>query len=267
MSSIRIGGIQVSAVADGAGLECGREVLSKTDRSDGWSEHEDELDANGDVHLALGGYLIRTGDRVVLVDVGVGTIDNGRYRGGLFLEGLRAHGLEPEDVTDVAFTHLHFDHVGWATQKGQVIFNRATHHVHEAEWNHFVEDLNAPPGGVRKLAPLAEHLSTFSDISAIAPGVTARPAIGHTPGSTVYIVSAEGDTMVLLGDLAHSRFELTEPGWTFVHDVDPEQAVASRREIVEEFKDTDALIAGGHFPDLAPGRLVSQGDALNWITN
>jgi glyoxylase-like metal-dependent hydrolase (beta-lactamase superfamily II) len=265
-TTITVGGITVTPLQDGTGRECARDVLKRHDDASAWDEHPEETDEHGDLHLTLGGFLVRTGDRVVLIDAGVGTIDNGHYRGGMFLEQLRSHGVDASDVTDVAFTHLHFDHVGWATQKGQVVFENATHHVHAADWNFFVEDVNSDAGAVRKLSPLQSRLATFDAGTTLAAGLDARPAVGHTPGSTVYVVSDAGERLVLLGDVAHHPLELTQDGWSFRFDHSKEQAIASRREIVEEFANTPTLLAAGHFPDLRPGRLAGSGDALTWNT-
>ena len=193
MSTIKVGNITVTPLLDGTGRECARDVLQRDGDASAWDEHPQETDADGDLHLTLGGFLVRTADRVVLVDAGVGTIDNGRYRGGLLLEQLREQGLDAGDVTDVAFTHLHFDHVGWATQKGEVVFENATHHVHSADWDFFVDDVNSDPGAVRKLAPLQARLDPFATGKTLAPGLDARPAVGHTPGSTVYVISARAN--------------------------------------------------------------------------
>ena len=265
-TALQIGNIRVVPLLDGSGMECAREVLRRNGETSAWDKHPEETDEHGDLHLTLGGYLVLTGDRVVLVDAGVGTIDNGRYRGGLFLESLRREGYEPSDVTDVAFTHLHFDHVGWATQKGEVVFDNATHHVHAEDWGFFVEDVNSDPGAVRKLTPLESRLQAFERSSTLAPGIDARPAVGHTPGSTAYVVSDGGETLVLLGDIAHHPLELIEDGWSFRFDQSKEVAMNSRKELVDEFSDTAALVAAGHFPDLRPGRLRTVDGALTWHT-
>lgn len=266
MSAFSVGSLRVVTLLDGTGRECGRDVLKRHGSADAWDAHPGQLDGAGDLHLTLGGFLIRTGDRVVLVDAGAGTIDNGSYRGGRFLESLREQGVEPEDVTDLLFTHLHFDHVGWATQEGQVVFTNATHHVHGADWQHFVDDFHAEPGAVRKLSPLESRLAIFDTDTTIAPGVDARPAVGHTPGSTVYVISDQGERALLVGDVAHSVVELTEPGWSFYFDHDPAAAALAREELVAEFADSTTLIAAGHFPDLRPGRLTAAGDTVTWHT-
>ena len=167
--------------------------------------------------------------------------------------------MAPGDVTDVIFTHLHFDHVGWATSKGEVVFRNATYRVHEADWAYFVESPGAAPGAVRKLSPVKAQLETFATQCVLAPGLEARPAPGHTPGSTIYILSSGTHRALLLGDVAHCTVELTEPGWEFVFDVDRAAAKVVREQITAELLDSQDPAAGAHFPDPQFGRLVRGG--------
>ncbi|MEK6439286.1 MBL fold metallo-hydrolase [Pseudonocardia sp. T1-2H] len=254
---MKIGDIEILPVLDGTGREVATEVLTRPGVPDAWSCHAEHLDADGVLSMPLGGFLVRTGDRTVLVDAGVGTIDNGKYAGGGFLDSLREYGIGPEDVTDVVFTHLHFDHVGWATKKGQVVFPNATYRVHAADWAHFVESADAEPGAVRKLSPLVPQLETFDAEVTLAPGLTARPAPGHTPGSTVYVVSDGDERALLLGDVVHSVVELAERDWEAVFDVDPVAASAVRNALADEVADSADLVVGAHFPGLRFGRVVT----------
>ncbi|MDQ4115579.1 MAG: MBL fold metallo-hydrolase [Actinomycetota bacterium] len=267
---MRIGSIEILPVRDGTGRETATDVLTRPGMapSEAWSCHADQLDDEGGLHLPLGGFLVRTGDRVVLVDVGVGAIDNGKYRGGGFPDALQALGVRPEEVTDVVFTHLHFDHVGWATRKGEVVFPEATYRVHADDWAHFVEAPDADPGAVRKLSPLASRLETFTGDGALAPGLSARHTPGHTPGSTVYVVSDPGapQRALLLGDAVHSVVELAERDWEAVWDVDPAAASAARNGIADEVADTDDLVVGAHFPDLAFGRVVTTSGRRRFVS-
>lgn len=258
---MKVGSIEILPVFDGIGREVASEVLYRPGVSDAWSCHSEHLDAEGVLNLPLGGFLVRTGERVVLVDAGVGGIDNGKYSGGGFLDSLRGHGVAPEDVTDVVFTHLHFDHVGWATRKGTVVFPNATYRVHTADWAHFVESPEAEPGAVRKLGPLSDRLETFDADTSIAPGLDTRHTPGHTPGSTVYVVSDGGERALLLGDVVHSVVELAERDWEAVFDVDPVAARAARNALADEVADTTDLVVGAHFPGLEFGRVVTTSGA------
>ncbi len=254
---MKVGNLEIVPIYDGQGCEPARESLTKPGVGDPWACHEHLLDGAGNLELAVGGFLLRTGDRTVLIDAGVGTINNDKYRGGQFLENLRNVGVAPEDVTDVVFTHLHYDHVGWATQKGEIVFPNATYRVHEADHAHFLCGPDAEAGAVRKLSPLADRWSLFSDDTTLAPGLTTRHTPGHTPGSTVFIVSSEGQRALLLGDIAHSIVELTEPDWEAVFDVDPIAAKAARAGLIDEVTDFPDAIVGAHFPGLQFGRLVT----------
>jgi glyoxylase-like metal-dependent hydrolase (beta-lactamase superfamily II) len=79
---------------------------------DDWLPHHRFLDSSGRLPIELGGLLIRSGNRLVLVDTGVGPATVGPFTGGKLPDSLAAHGAEATAITDVVFTHLHFDHVG-----------------------------------------------------------------------------------------------------------------------------------------------------------
>lgn len=256
---MKIGALTIEPVYDGYGQEPAREVLTQPGVSDPWACHDHVLDADGNLRLTLGGFLLCTGDRTVLIDAGVGTINNDKYHGGQFLQNLRELGVAPEDVTDVVFTHLHFDHVGWATKKGEVVFPNATYRVHSADWAHFVDNPDAEPGAVRKLSPLAEQLETFTEDTTIAPGLDTWHVPGHTPGSTIFVASSEGERALLLGDVAHSTVELTDPTWEAVFDLDRAAARKVREQLIDELTDYPDVVAGAHFPGLRFGRLITVG--------
>ena len=263
----RVGDISVVGIFDGIGKEVAREVLKNPEKPDAWECHGELLDPQGNLEFTLGGYLLLAGDRKVLIDTGVGTIRNDKYEGGLFLESLRQQGVEASDITDVLFTHLHFDHVGWATQKGQIVFENATYRVHSADWQYFVESPEAVPGAVRKLQPLIEHLETFDEDRELLPGISSRHLPGHTPGSAIFTISSRSERAVFLGDVVHSIVELTEEGWEAVFDLDPPKAKAVRSNISDELANSGELAAAAHFPQFQLGRIVSSDGLRRWLSN
>ena len=128
---MRVGDLEILPVHDGVALLPPSEAFVGTPDA-AWGPHRQFLTSDGELELALGGFLLRTGDRVVLVDCGVGRIEAGPFKGGAFLASLAALGVQPAEVTDVLFTHLHFDHVGWATQQGAIVFPNATYRCDDA---------------------------------------------------------------------------------------------------------------------------------------
>jgi glyoxylase-like metal-dependent hydrolase (beta-lactamase superfamily II) len=255
---MKIGAVDIVPVWDGTGLEPLQQVVSREDGVP-WNCPEHPVDERGRLTMTFGGFLVRTGERTVLVDSGIGTVNDDRWHGGGLPESLRRYGVELSDVTDVVFTHLHFDHVGWATQGGRIMFPNATYRVHQADWDHFVAAPDAAAGAVRKLSPIETQLETFTTETELVPGLVARPAPGHTPGSTIYVVADGGDRALLLGDVVHAVAELTDPEWHGLYDVDPVAARTVRDRIAEEAAQMGDVIAAAHFPGLRFGRLVISG--------
>lgn len=236
-----------------------------------WAPHRQFLESEGHIELALGGFLIRTADRLVLVDTGIGSVSAASaaaalgvegFHGGRFLDSLAALGVTPPDITDVILTHLHFDHVGWSTQKGAVVFTNATYRCDPRDWHHFV---GPDPGATRKLTPLAGQLSLIDGDGPVVPGVDVFSAPGHTPGSTVVVVSSGTDRAVLLGDVVHCPVELVDDEWDGMSDVDPALAKRTRNAWAAELEGTDTPVAAAHFPGLQFGRLLLGEGKRQWV--
>src|SRR3954451_13043127 len=227
-----------------------------------WAPHRAFLAADGKLEMALGGFLVRTGDRVVLVDTGLGPGEWGPFIGGRFVDSLAALGVTPADVTDVVLTHLHFDHVGWTTQQGEVFFPNATYRCDTRDWDHFV---GPDEGATRKLSPLESRLSPWDGSGPLLPGIDTMSAPGHTPGSTIMIVSSGTDRALLLGDAVHCPVELLDDEWAGIGDVDPELAKRTRIALARELEGSDVPVAGAHFPGMQFGRLLPGQGTRSWV--
>jgi glyoxylase-like metal-dependent hydrolase (beta-lactamase superfamily II) len=259
---MRVGDLDVLPVIDGvAKLPPTQAYRGTTDEQ--WAPHRRFLDEDGMFELALGGFLVRgSGDRLVLVDTGVGAADVPRFKGGKLLDSLAALGVTPEDVTDVLFTHLHFDHVGWATRHGEIVFPNATYRCDAADWAHFV---GRDEGATRKLSPLEGRLETWEGSCSILPGLDAMAAPGHTPGSTIMVLSSGTARALLLGDVVHCPVELLDDEWAGLGDVDPDLARRTRVALARELEGTDVPIAAAHFPGMAFGRLLRAQGRRSWV--
>jgi glyoxylase-like metal-dependent hydrolase (beta-lactamase superfamily II) len=253
---VQVGSMEVVPVLDGSSRPPLDEIVARHDTKE-WDCPAHPLDKDGNLVLDLGSFLVRGRDRVVLVDAGVGSVHKDGWTTGELPESLRRLGVAFDDVTDVVFTHLHWDHVGWATQQGRVMFANATYRVHVADWAHFVTGSQAVPGAVKKLSPLEPRLEVFDEEREIVPGVIARPAPGHTPGSTIFLIADGGERALLQGDVAHTVAELTDPEWYSLYDLDPAAARSVRDRIASEAAESGDAIATAHFPGLRFGRLIS----------
>jgi glyoxylase-like metal-dependent hydrolase (beta-lactamase superfamily II) len=259
-----VGTIRIESILDGVLASPAAEMLVRPGVDDPWGPHQGLIGVDGMLHLPVGGFLVRTADRLVLVDAGLGPFDRDDMRSGALLDSLRATGVSPSEITDVVLTHLHFDHVGWVSQKGAVVFDNAVYRCHSADWEHFVTDHDALEGARRKLGPIESRLEMFSGDTTIAPGVDLRDAPGHTPGSAIVVVSSGAERALLLGDVVHCPFELTEPGWESLFDVDAALAKRTREALARELENTDVQMAGAHFEQMRFGRLLSGAGQRQW---
>lgn len=263
--TVRVGALSVTSIYDGAlrgaahelyGMGHGSEHETPNHlgtRAEDWARWPQFLAPDGSMDMPIGGFLIRgSADRVILVDLGLGMVSLGPASGGQFLHSLAVQGVAPDDVTDVILTHLHLDHVGWAATDDSKTFPNARYWCHRAETEH--ED-HGPANGRPALGRVADRLDVFDGDFALAPGVMARHAPGHTPGSVVIEISSAGDRALLLGDAAHNPVELCVPSWAGMGDANPDQAGRTRAALVEEALNVRALIGSQHFPGMQLGQL------------
>jgi glyoxylase-like metal-dependent hydrolase (beta-lactamase superfamily II) len=96
-----------------------------------WAEHPEEFDKQGWMIMTFGSFLVQSGDRNVLIDLGwdpktidLAEISGGQMEGdsigGDLLDNLAALDVAPTDIDMVLFSHLHPDHVGWAADAGRL---------------------------------------------------------------------------------------------------------------------------------------------------
>ena len=95
--------------------------------------------------------------------------------------------MTPAEVTDVLFTHLHFDHIGWASVDGVPTFPNATYRCDRRDWDHFVGSDDA---ATAQLRPVEDRFEPWDGDVTIAPGVDTRLCAGHTPGSALIVLSS-----------------------------------------------------------------------------
>ena len=174
--------------------------------------------------------------------------------GGKLLESLAAIDVEPADVTDVVFTHLHFDHIGWATVDDEPVFPAPRTAATCATGSTSTAPTTTRPRGC---APIEARLEPWDGDASIAPGIDTRLAAGHTPGSALVVLSSGNERAMLLGDVVHCAVELLDDEWAGVADVDPKLAQQTRNALARELEGSTTPVAAAHFPGLAFGRVLA----------
>jgi len=271
---VRAGDFEILPVLDGRLMVPPALMYENVSESD-WAPHRQLLDENGMIQMDVGGFLVRDGDRKILIDIGVGFVERLPEFGGKYLESLAALGQQPDDITDVLFTHLHFDHIGWASRESKPVFPNATYRCHAKDWDYFVtralpqhamaQMVGLPMATDAWLDGVEDRFELWDGDGNVLPGIDVRDAPGHTDGSTVIVISSGTQRAVILGDAVHCPVELLEPEWALIGDVDPALAKRTREALAREYEGTDIPLSAPHFPGMQFGRLLPAQGRTQWV--
>ena len=273
--TLMVGDIRVDGIVDGVGQFDPTKTFRNTSE-ELWESHQDLLDEDGRLGFTMGAFLVRTNGHTALIDSGLGDAAMLGITGGAMLDNLGALGVQPTDVTDVIYTHMHADHIGWSTVNGSSTFPNATHRCADADWQHFMVDtkdiddafpgsVNAPKNAFHHLEPITDQFETWSADGPLLPGVDVVAAPGHTPGSSLVVLSSAEERAMFLGDVVHCPIQLVDDDWEALFDVDPAQARKTRNALAAELEGSNTPLAPAHVPNLKFGRLIPAEGRRRWV--
>jgi len=229
----------------------------------------------GSIHT----WIVKTPRHTILIDTCLGNHKqrrNARWSGldTPFLERLKACGCPAESVDFVMCTHLHVDHVGWNTQlkdgrwvptfpNAKYLFAKREYAHWEAERKTKGESVNDGSFDDSVLpvveAGMAEMIETDHQPD---PMLTLKDYPGHTPGS-VAINLRDGDSRACFaGDIMHHPIQVYHPDWSSQFCWNPDLSAKSRRQLLEDCAETNALLCPAHFPGANAGYIRPQGNTF-----
>ncbi|ARV11880.1 MBL fold metallo-hydrolase [Gilvibacter sp. SZ-19] len=225
-----------------------------------WSR-TNPADANNMIDMAARCLLIEDGDRLILIDTGMGNKQSEKFFGYYYLWGdysleksLAKHGFHPDDITDVFMTHLHFDHCGgsvvWNADKSgyRPAFKNAKYWTNRSHWDWAVH-----PNAREKASFLKENIMPleesgqlhfvqpgnlpFSSSSELGFGILF--ADGHTEKQMIPHIQYKGKTLVFMADLLPTAGHVPLP-YVMGYDTRPlltldEKAAFLDKAATEEF--------------------------------
>lgn len=273
IKTVTLGDFKVSFIPDGGGIVIPTALYPASDEA-GWQKHTDLLDNDGQFITSIGAFIIQKEDRIIAVDTGIGpgTIEFpgfGPFSGGDYLSSLAKLGISRFDVTDLVFTHLHLDHVGWTTfeLEGERVLTYPNARVActKAEWEfwHGGDNPAGPhPEFVQK--PIEDKINFITGGDEIIPGLTVIDTPGHTPGHISLLIDDGQERLFLLGDVFHGAMQLQEPEWSVAFDIDQAKARQTREQLYPEITRPHTLVAANHFSNEVFGHITRDGDVYQW---
>ena len=232
---------------------------------------------DGKMILSFQAFVLRSRGKAFMIDTCIG---NDRHREfdvftnmqTSFLQDLRDAGFPPEQIAGVLCTHLHFDHVGWNTQKvgGKWVptFPQARYYFGRQEFAHWKHLRDT--GGYHHVDHLVDAVDPVLEaglVDFIDPDflltdeVSLIPTPGHTPGHVSVLIRSRGEEAVITGDMMHHPIQLAVPTTHGRFDMDQAQGAKTRVEFIDRFANKPTLVIGSHFSDPTAGHIVSDGAA------
>jgi len=220
-------------------------------------------------------YLLRSADRTILIDAGMGGLDILGPGFGRLSASLAVLGVDPQDVDTVILTHAHPDHLGGLIANDAAVFGAAELVVAEAEVAFWTDDAmmaQAPEEAQGLFALVRGTLGAYGDQvtqvasgTEVAPGVTLQVSPGHTPGHAVLRIDGGAQQLMMIADTVHSAdLHLAMPDVGFGFDVDAGLAAQSRRQLFDEINADKLLVAGSHIHFPGFGRILKAGDGYRF---
>jgi glyoxylase-like metal-dependent hydrolase (beta-lactamase superfamily II) len=235
-----------------------------------WSRTNPADDRNR-IAMAARTLLVRGNGRNILIDTGNGDKWDEKTRdiyaiGEFGLESaLAAHGLTPNDVTDVLLTHLHFDHCGGSTRLVEGVpvprFPNARYAVQKDNlaWGRKATEKDRASYLPENFEPLVSEgmLDLIDGEGEFAPGISLHLMHGHTVSMQVIRVHDEHNSIAFCADLIPTATHLHLP-FIMAYDNHPLTTLEEKRAFIPRASEEGWIIVFEHDP-VTPAARVARG--------
>lgn len=210
--------------------------------------------------------LIEDGDKLILIDNGMGNKQDEKFFGHYYLHGdhtleksLEEKGFSEDDITDVFLTHLHFDHCGGSIIKenGKLVpaFKNATYWSNAKHWKWATEPNDREKASFLKenILPIQESgklkLIETEEGKEFIPGFNIRFVHGHTESMMLPQIQYKGKTIVYMADLLPSVAHIPIP-YVMAYDTRPLKTLDEKKSFLEEAEKNNYILFFEHDPEI-----------------
>ena len=276
--ALKVGTIDVLVVSDGVLSLPGAMLGHNVDPAVRAAWLDDMFLPRDVLDWALNVVVVRSGDRTILIDAGMGMEFPDLPRAGRLVQRLEAAGVDLASVTDVVLTHMHMDHIGGLLIDGVKDRMRPDLRVHVATaelkfWGSPDFSRAVMPAGfpdaLRRAAKrfvndYRSRLRPFEEEHEVTPGVVVRRTGGHTPGHSVVRLASGTDRLTFAGD-AVFQVGFDQPEWHNGFEHDPEEAARVRVKLLREVAANRELLVATHLPFPSLSHVAVEGGAFRCV--
>jgi glyoxylase-like metal-dependent hydrolase (beta-lactamase superfamily II) len=224
-------------------------------------------DENNMCSWALRCLLIEDGNRLILVDNGMGNKQDAKFFSYYYLHGndtldrsLAKYSFHLDDVTDVFLTHLHFDHCGGSiVRDGDELvpaFKNATYWSNERHWQTATKPNEREKASFLKenILPIKEsgqlkfiQTTEESSQTKFSENISIRFVNGHTEAMMLPQINYNGKTIVYMADLLPSQGHIPIP-YIMAYDMQPLMTLNEKKSFLNEALENDYILFFEHDP-------------------
>ncbi len=218
-------------------------------------------DANNLCTWAMRCLLIEDGDKLILIDCGIGNKQDAKFLSHYYLHGdatlasaLKKLGFHENDITDVFLTHLHFDHCGGALKfdtAGKIVptFANAHYWSNEEHWRWATQ-----PNAREKASFLKQNILPLQEsgqLRMVDPGASPFKqfgifyASGHTDKMMIPMIRYKGRTICYMADLLPSVGHIPLP-YVMGYDTRPLITLEEKAQFLKDAADSEYVLFFEH---------------------
>jgi glyoxylase-like metal-dependent hydrolase (beta-lactamase superfamily II) len=221
--------------------------------------------------------LVEQGDRLILIDNGIGEKQSEKFFGYYYLNGtdtleksLNKLGFGLDEITDVFLTHLHFDHCGGGVRwnkdrtKFEMTFPNAKYWTNKAHWAHALDSNAREKASFLKdnLLPMQEsgYLHFVEDTNIFCDNFTFKVVGGHTESMMLPELTYKGRSILYAADLFPSTAHVPV-NYVMSYDIKPLETMKTRETVLREALEKDTILYYEHdaFVECSTVQLTERG--------
>ncbi|KAA6434843.1 MBL fold metallo-hydrolase [Rufibacter glacialis] len=226
-------------------------------------QRSNPADENNLCTWAMRCLLVETGDRLVLIDNGIGDKQDAKFFSHYYLHGddsleksLRQAGFGHADITDVFLTHLHFDHCGGSVRYGkdgqslETVFPNARYWSNQDHWQWATQ-----PNPREKASFLKENILPIQESGqleflapgqeSLLPGFDVTYVDGHTDKMMIPRLQYKGRTVCFVADLLPSATHIPLP-YVMGYDTRPLLTMEEKERFLNQAADEQWVLFFEH---------------------